>query len=285
MPNITKRKNKAGEVVSYRIRVARGYDSEGNKLKPYEKTWKPSPGMTAKQTEKEAQRQALLFEEQCKQGYAPDNRQTFAQYAAYAMQCKKQAGTKRRTLERYQSLLVRINAGIGHIKLAELRPQHLTAFYTQLRQDGIRTAGSTAEPVADLRAIMKRKQLTRQALAKASGVSPATVSSFCHGNRITAQNAAKLAAALQLHEEELFTIQTDTRPLSEKTVLEHHRLISSVLSQAEKEMLVPYNAAEKIVNKPKAPRSHEVNYFQPKQLEQIRDALETEPLKWRVMTH
>ena len=64
MPNITKRKNKAGEVISYRIRVSRGYDSEGNKLKPHEMTWKPSPNMTPRQAEKEAQRQALLFEEQ-----------------------------------------------------------------------------------------------------------------------------------------------------------------------------------------------------------------------------
>lgn len=72
MPNITKRKNKAGETISYRIRVARGYDSEGNKLKPYEKTWKPQPGMTEKQMEKEVQRQALLFEEQCKTGLAGD---------------------------------------------------------------------------------------------------------------------------------------------------------------------------------------------------------------------
>ena len=206
MPNITKRKNKAGEVISYRIRVSRGYDNEGNKLKPHEMTWKPRPGMTPRQAEKEAQRQALLFEEQCKQGYTPDNRQTFAQYAAYVLQCKEQAGTKRRTLERYQSLLVRINAGIGHIRLAELRPQHLTAFYTQLRQTGIRTAGSTAEPVANLRALMQRRHLTRQTLANISGVSPATISSFCHGNRITAQNAARLAAALQLDEEELFTV-------------------------------------------------------------------------------
>ena len=68
MPNITKRKNKAGEVISYRIRVSRGYDSEGNKLKPHEMTWKPGPSMTPRQAEKEAQRQALLFEEQCKSG-------------------------------------------------------------------------------------------------------------------------------------------------------------------------------------------------------------------------
>lgn len=83
-------------MISYRIRVSRGYDLEGNKLKPYEMTFKPAPGMTRRQAEKEVQRQALLFEEQCRQGYAPDNRQTFAQYAAYAMQCKEQAESAER---------------------------------------------------------------------------------------------------------------------------------------------------------------------------------------------
>ncbi len=38
MANITARKNEAGEIISYRIRVARGYDSSGKKLKPYEMT-------------------------------------------------------------------------------------------------------------------------------------------------------------------------------------------------------------------------------------------------------
>ena len=68
MANITPRKNKNGEIISYRIRVARGYDSEGKQLNPYEMTWKPEPGMTAKRIEKEVQRQATLFEEQGKQG-------------------------------------------------------------------------------------------------------------------------------------------------------------------------------------------------------------------------
>ena len=53
MPNITPRKNKNGEIISYRIRVARGYDSSGKKIKPYEMTWKPAPNMTAKQIQKE----------------------------------------------------------------------------------------------------------------------------------------------------------------------------------------------------------------------------------------
>ena len=68
MANITPRKNKNGEIISYRIRVARGYDSEGKQLTPYSMIWKPELGMTAKRIEKEVQRQATLFEEQCKQG-------------------------------------------------------------------------------------------------------------------------------------------------------------------------------------------------------------------------
>lgn len=285
MANITPRHDKAGNVISYRIRVSRGYDLEGNKLKPYEMTFKPAPGMTRRQAEKEVQRQALLFEEQCRQGYAPDNRQTFAQYAAYAMQCKEQAGRKRRTLERYQDLLQRINAGIGHIKLAELRPQHLTAFYNQLRQAGVRTSSGVAAPIADFRAVMAQKQLTRERLAACSGVSPTTITSLCKGNRIQAQCAEKLADALEMDKAALFSFQVSTKPLAEKTVLEYHRLIASVLAQAEKEMLVPYNAAEKVVNKPKSALSHPVNYFQPEELERIRDALEQEPLKWQVITH
>lgn len=36
MASISTRKNKNGEIISYRIRVSRGYDVKGNKLKPYD---------------------------------------------------------------------------------------------------------------------------------------------------------------------------------------------------------------------------------------------------------
>lgn len=42
-----------------------------------------------------------------------------------------------------------------------------------------------------------------------------------------------------------FMVKGDDRPLSAKTVLKHHRLISTVLDQAEKEGLVPFNVARK----------------------------------------
>ncbi len=89
MPNITPRKNKNGEITSYTIRVYHGYDSNGKRLKPYTMSYKPAPNMTAKQIEKEVQRQAMLFEEQCRLGYAPDSRQTFARYAEYVLKSKE----------------------------------------------------------------------------------------------------------------------------------------------------------------------------------------------------
>ncbi len=71
--------------------------------------------------------------------------------------------------------------------------------------------------------------------------------------------------------------------LATKTVLEHHRLISTVLGQAVKEGLIPFNPAQR-VELPKQEHK-EVNYFQLEDVAAIRDALEEEPLKWKMVTH
>ncbi len=82
---------------------------------------------------------------------------------------------------------------------------------------------------------------------------------------------------------DVFTVKQDSDPLSDRTVLAYHRLISIVLAQAEKEMLVPYNAAAK-ATPPKATKKAP-NYFQPETISEILKALEAEPLKWRLITH
>lgn len=285
MPNITPRKNKNGEITSYTIRVYHGYDKQGKRLKPYTMNYKPLPGMTARQMEKEVQRQALIFEEQCRQGYSLDNKQTFSEYAEYVLQCKKESGTKHRTLERYRELLKRINAGIGHIKLVDLRPQHLINLYSQLRQPGIRKGSGRAFPLVDLKAYIKDKGITKVKLSEMSGVSLTTLSTVYNGGSVSEKAAESICKALSAPIGKLFRVETDNTPLSEKTVREHHRLISTVLAQAEKEMLVQYNAAEKVVNKPKAEQSKDINYFEPADIERIRECLDNEPLKWRVITH
>lgn len=285
MANITPRKNKYGVITSYTIRVYHGYGKDGKRLKPYTMSYKPAPNMTARQIEKELNRQMVQFEEQCRQGYSLDHRQTFAQYAEYVLKCKQENGVKRRTLERYRDLLERINAGIGHLKLADIRPQHLSGLYTQLRQQGIRKGNGRAFPATDIKAFAMGAGISKVRLSELSGVSLTTLSTAYSGKSISEQAADKICAVLSVPVGKLFRIEPNSRPLSEKTILEHHRLISAILAYAEKEMLVQYNAAEKVVNKPKAERGKDINYFELEDLEKMRDCLSSEPLKWQVITN
>lgn len=64
MAHIEKRKNKAGEIISYRIKVFRVYSETGEKLKPYQMTWKVPEGWTEKRIQKEVQKIAAEFEMQ-----------------------------------------------------------------------------------------------------------------------------------------------------------------------------------------------------------------------------
>ena len=74
MATIRKRKN------SYEITVSCGYDINNKQIRRT-MTYTPEPNMTAKQIEKEVQRQAVLFEEQCAKGLVMDSKIKFADFA------------------------------------------------------------------------------------------------------------------------------------------------------------------------------------------------------------
>lgn len=280
MATIEKISGKTG--ATYRITVSGGFDTSGKRIR-HRMTYKPTPGMTARQTEKAVQRAAADFERSIEQGYALDNRQTFAEYAAYVINLKERTGTKARTLDRYQDLMVRINQAIGHIKLADLRPQHLNSFYKNLAEPGIRIGGGSAKAKINLAEWLKKNKLSRGKLAEKAGISAATVGVAVKGEPIKEEKALAIAKAMGKKVDEVFRVEKNMEPLADKTILEHHRLISTILSQAEKEMLVPYNAAAKAT--PPRINKKDPNYFQPETIFAILEALESEPLKWRLITH
>lgn len=267
---------------SYKITVTKGRDLNGKQIRHY-KTWVPERGMTKRQIEKEVQKVAYEFEQELDLGYVADNRQTFAEYAEYVLQQKERGGAKFRTLDRYRELLERINPAIGHLKLVDIRPQHLNAFYANLGEAGISTKGDKAQTRVDLYATMKDEHITRAQLAAESGVSASTITTACQGKKINLGSADAIAKALGVKTKTLFDIYKAEGKLASKTILEHHRLIRTILGQAEKEMLVPYNAAAKAT--PPKNDQKEVNYFQVDDVVRIREALELEPLKWKVATH
>ncbi|MBQ8296346.1 MAG: site-specific integrase [Ruminococcus sp.] len=165
MPNITPRKNKNGEIISYRIRVSRGYDSKGAKLKPYEMTWKPAPGMTKKQIEKELNRQAVTFEEDCKNGRIGNQNIKLADFCPMYLEIKKDVLAPR-TYEFYNSLIeTLIIPALGHIKLSELKPAHIQQF-VQLLQNQTKKDGAGNELGKVSPSTVKRKLACLQSILK-----------------------------------------------------------------------------------------------------------------------
>lgn len=167
MANIKKVTNKGG--TAYKITVFSGRDADGKQIRHY-MTWQPDRPMTERQMEKEVQKVAFQFEEKLKQGFVADNRQTFAEYATYVLDLKKQEGCKFRTLERYGELLERINPAIGHIKLLDIRPQHLNALYKNLAEVGVSDRGDKATKLesVDIAALLKAKKSPVQSCLRLS---------------------------------------------------------------------------------------------------------------------
>lgn len=283
MANLQERRDKTGKLISYSIRVHRGRGADGRQLKPWTATFEVAPTWTEKSARKKAEAFAATFEKECREGVTSDSRKKFADYCEYVLSMKEQRGVKHSTVVRYRELTTRIYPAIGHLKLKDIRADHLNSFYTELGKEGAGKGSAHATAKIDLVQQIKGKSLTRSKLAELSGVPLRAVYAAVKGERVSVETARAISGALGLKPEMAFSIERSNHTLSPKTVLEHHRLISTVLDQAAKEGLVPFNVAAKAVL-PKV-QHREVSYFQPEQVTAIRNALESEPLKWKAIVH
>lgn len=120
MASMEPRRDKNGNITAYQIKVYRGRDPEGRKLKPYSMTWRvPEGWKSPAKIRKELERVAAQFELECKAGKVPLDKKTFKQYSDYVMELKER-DNKHRTIHRYKQLLDRVNEEIGHMKLTIL---------------------------------------------------------------------------------------------------------------------------------------------------------------------
>lgn len=132
MASINERKDKNGKITSYTIRVYRGYDSNGNRLKPYTMTWKPDAELTEKQIKKELAKQATQFEEQCKKGCVANPTMKLDEF------CKEYLSIVNVTLSPatlafYKNEIERhIIPALGHYKLKDITPAHVQKYIQNL---------------------------------------------------------------------------------------------------------------------------------------------------------
>ena len=129
MASIEKRGN------SYRIKVSCGYKVDGSQV-VHRMTWTPETDMTPKQIEKELQRQAVLFEEECSHGQVASavkfevlSEEWFEQYAKLNL--------KSTTYTRQRQLTKRVYKAIGHIRIDKLTARDIQKFINSLAGEGV----------------------------------------------------------------------------------------------------------------------------------------------------
>lgn len=266
---------------SYQITVSNGYDSNGKKLIKT-KTVVREDGYTDKQWEKELAKLAVEFEREVERGIVLDgSKLTFAQFVDQWLEKYAERELEPKTVARYKELLtLRILPAIGHIKLQKLQPTHLIDFYSNISEVGLRfDIKYIATPL--FFELYENKKMTLRKMSTLSKLSDKTITRALKCESITGRSAEKLSRALDSKLSACFSPASTPKPLSQNTILHHHRLISAILQDAVEWQLIMSNPAERV----KAPKSEKTKptHYNVSQTKDLINALATEPIKYRAM--
>lgn len=263
----------------YRITVSNGYDIHGKQLRE-KMTWVPPAGLTERQAKKEAQRQALLFEEKVKHKVTQDGNIRLVDFTEIFMAQYARPNLKKKTAYGYQEKMAQVNEALGHIKLKDLKPGHIAAFYANLQEEGMR-AKALAVPKFDFAAWMAERHTTMAALARETGLSLWVLKQVKTGSPVALQSAQVFAEALGLPYDECFTTQRNNEPLKPGTIHTYHRALSAVLYRAVKWKYIESNPAEKADLPSIAHRR--AKYLDEPDARRLLELLQAEPIMWRAV--
>ncbi len=118
----------------WRLTVSGGFDGEGNRIKHRR-------NVTVK-SRNEAKKHLAKFVTEIETGvYAEPSKFTVQLFCEKWLKEYARPNLTPKTVYRYESLLRRIYAEFGHLKLEQVKPIHLMAFYRKLGSDGARIDG------------------------------------------------------------------------------------------------------------------------------------------------
>lgn len=264
---------------AYLIVVSEGYGSDG-KQRRKQMTWRPEAGMTKRQIKEELAIQSALFERKVRNGQVLDGHVTFEEFVERWMHDYAKPNLAPKTYVRYEAYLKRILPAIGYIQLDKLQPHHLISFYASL-QDAENQSGVSFKATPALLAAFTQSKMTRQALADEAGCHVNTIYRLINGQGVDIRIAQSACDILNVRFADGIVSTKPVRQLSGKTINHHHRLISSILSQAVYWQVIQSNPAKR-VRPPKVVRK-EALYLDEEQTARLVELLKGEPYQNQVM--
>lgn len=273
MASITKRGD------TYRITVSLGFDGNGKPIRKY-KTFKPSAKLTEKQLQKELQKAAMQFEEQCINGDILDTNTRFRDFAERWFKEYAEKQLKARTLSHYRSIFPRILTAFGNMKMQEIKPFHLNSFYNNLSESGIRQ-NEHFYPLPVCSEKLRTCGLTQKQIAQQLGVTPNVIYTGIHSDKsLSRSSAEKIAAFLQMPLDKAFKSDGDKK-LSNNTIRNYHTLLSSMFNTAVNWQVIPSNPCERVKPPKQVPAKE--RFLDEVQAAELLRALESAPFQYSVM--
>lgn len=237
MATIQKRGN------NYRIRVSIGYDTGKQHVESM--TWRPSPGMTKKQIEKQLKQVADEFERSVKSGqYVLDySNIKLADWCEEYLAMVRPPVLAPRTWESYEKeIMSRIIPALGHLKVREINSIHVQRFVLMLQEKG-------------------QYNDTRYAAWQ--------------------KRAAKLKAAGK----KVPPAPPKKEYLSAATIRRIVAILQAVLTEAVKKHIIDNNPADSDRLELPQVEEPEIQILDMEQAEKVLSALESEPLMYQVLIH
>lgn len=265
--------------MSYLVRVYNGR-TQVDKVITRCKTVTPPAGMGKKKAEKWMQEQAVLFEQQVRNGLVLDSDMLlddlidrwFEEYANKQLKAK--------TLYDYRRMRGRISAGLGHLKVSKIKPAHVMAFYNNLEEKGVRR-DSTYTATKALLNLLPRG--TRGELAKQAGIGQDTMRMVYAGKSVSRKTAEKVSAAVGLAFSKAFVEHTQKDgKLNNNSVIRYQAMLSSIFKKGVQWGLINENPCSRAEH-PKA-EEIDVRVLTEEEIPKLLDALSDAPPQYSVIT-
>lgn len=267
---------------SYRLTVSCGYDKQGKKI--IKRKTIDLSHISPKKQQAEIEKQLILFQQEVENGMFLDaGKITFEQFVQKWLKDYAEPTLAPKTLFSYKELLNgRIIPALGHIKLNKLQPNHLIDFYSNLRENGIRldTKYVSKENFSET---ISKSGLTFHDILINAHVTQRTISHLKNHKNISSAIAFKVSESIGIKHDTLFDSVNKKGSLSGKTILYHHRVISSILTCAVQWQYILSNPASRV--KPPKVDKKEARHFNVEQISYIFELINNEPIKYKAMVY
>jgi integrase len=200
---------------------------------------------------------------------------TFGEYATQWLE-SAQKTLAQSTVNNYKLRITkRLIPALGHIKLVDLRRVHLKNFYESLADEGQRL--DVYYTASD--ELLRLLEGAKPALAREIGIDTKTFDRIRTGKRTKPPTADKVSAYYGISKDVLFEVDTSDNKLALNTINHIYDLVSSILTAAVEDELIPKSP------QPKAPKTTRPKrtYYDEQELRVLLEIFDREPIMSKAM--